>query len=465
MSGILLNFTGVSAASIPGAPTIGTATAEDATSATVSFTAPASNGGSVITSYTATSSPGGITGTLSQSGSGTITVTGLTTGTAYTFTVTATNAIGTSAASAASNSVTPLNIRYLFAWGDNTSTGLGIPSVAPNSPVQVGSADNWQLVSNMGRSWGAGIKTNGELWVWGDNAFGQLGLGNTTERTSPVQVGSLTNWALIAACNYSCIAVKTDGTLWTWGQNSSGQLGNGNTTNTSSPVQVGSATDWATPGGTTATGFCVKTDGTLWSWGAKIGLGSGSALNSSPVQVGSDTNWARVKGSYTGAASVMALKTNGQLWGWGSGFNGRLGLGNTTYYSSAVQVGSGSTWIDAGGIGGFGSYHTVIVKSTGELYATGWNVYGQLGVGDTTSRSTLTQVGALTNWKFARGGYNSSFAVTTGNKLYAWGANGSGQLGLGDGTNRSSPVQIGTDSWLDVAGGMYNKTHGIKSAL
>lgn len=91
---------------VPGAPTIGTATATGATTATVSFTAPASDGGSAITSYTATSSPGGITGTLNQSGSGTITVNGLTGGTSYTFTVTATNAVGTSAPSASSNSVT-----------------------------------------------------------------------------------------------------------------------------------------------------------------------------------------------------------------------------------------------------------------------------------------------------------------------------------------------------------------------
>ena len=91
---------------VPGAPTIGTATQTGSTTATVVFTAPVGNGGSVITSYTATSSPSGGTGTLSQAGSGTITVTGLTEGTSYTFTVTATNAIGTSAASAASNSIT-----------------------------------------------------------------------------------------------------------------------------------------------------------------------------------------------------------------------------------------------------------------------------------------------------------------------------------------------------------------------
>ena len=108
MSGIILAFAGVSAAAKPDAPTIGTATATGTTTATVSYTAPANDGGSAITSYTATSSPGGITGTLSQAGSGTITVTGLTANTSYTFTVTATNLIGTSVPSAASNSITTL---------------------------------------------------------------------------------------------------------------------------------------------------------------------------------------------------------------------------------------------------------------------------------------------------------------------------------------------------------------------
>jgi hypothetical protein len=97
---------GVWPPTLPGAPTIGTATATGSTTATVVYTAPTGNGGSTITSYTATSSPAGGTGTLSQAGSGTITVTGLSASTSYTFTVTATNAIGTSAASAASNSIT-----------------------------------------------------------------------------------------------------------------------------------------------------------------------------------------------------------------------------------------------------------------------------------------------------------------------------------------------------------------------
>ena len=91
---------------VPSTPTIGVVTALSPTSASVAFTAPTSNGGATIQNYTATSTPGSITGQVFQSGSGSITVTGLTSSTAYTFTVTASNSVGTSSVSSASISIT-----------------------------------------------------------------------------------------------------------------------------------------------------------------------------------------------------------------------------------------------------------------------------------------------------------------------------------------------------------------------
>jgi hypothetical protein len=157
MSGILSAYVGGSYGAKPGAPTIGTATATGLTTATVSYTAPAFNGGVPITSYTATSSPGGITGTLSTAGSGTITVSGLTTGTAYTFTVTATNSIGTSAPSAASNSITtysvPVNtvapaVTGTATFGQTLSTTTGTWT---GNPASFSYAYQWQRSgSNIG---------------------------------------------------------------------------------------------------------------------------------------------------------------------------------------------------------------------------------------------------------------------------------------------------------------------------
>jgi len=110
------------AAAVPRAPTSVSAVSSGTTTAAVTFTAP-DNGGATITSYTATSSPGGITSTLSQAGSGTITVSGLTSGSSYTFTVTATNSVGTSSASSPSTSITEPTLLYTFTTFTFTNAG------------------------------------------------------------------------------------------------------------------------------------------------------------------------------------------------------------------------------------------------------------------------------------------------------------------------------------------------------
>jgi len=121
--------------SVPDAPTIGTATSTGSSTATVAFTQPANNGGSTITSYTATSSPSGITGTLNQAGSGTITVSGLAGGTSYTFTETATNSVGTSAASAASNSITTLPVIGQAFGGGFYAGQIGVSGTATHNLI------------------------------------------------------------------------------------------------------------------------------------------------------------------------------------------------------------------------------------------------------------------------------------------------------------------------------------------
>ena len=183
----------------------------------------------------------------------------------------------------------------LFGWGNNYGGALGTGnSTLYSSPKQVGSLTGWATIS-FGNNNCVSIKTDGTLWTWGTNPFGQLGLGNTTYYSSPKQVGALTNWSkAFTNGNNACIAIKTDGTLWTWGSNQFGQLGLGNTTYYSSPKQVGLLTNWSSLGGGYGSLVAVKTDGTLWTWGrnesGQLGQGNFTYL-SSPKQVGSLTNW------------------------------------------------------------------------------------------------------------------------------------------------------------------------------
>ena len=115
-------------------------------------------------------------------------------------------------------------------------------------------------------------KTDGTLWAWGEAGYGQLGNGATVDKSSPVQVGALTNWLKVAGNYEAGYSIKTDGTLWSWGKGDNGQLGVGNTTNYSSPVQVGALTTWAKLPPVAGFEFCgaIKTDGTLWTWGCLL---------------------------------------------------------------------------------------------------------------------------------------------------------------------------------------------------
>jgi alpha-tubulin suppressor-like RCC1 family protein len=109
-------------------------------------------------------------------------------------------------------------------------------------------ATNLGLFAAVGSNGYIATSTDGTIWTWGRNVEGQLGQGNTTNYSSPKQVGALTNWSKLSSGFRHCCAQKTDGTLWSWGQNTTGgQLGLGNTTSRSSPVQIGSLTSWGTP--------------------------------------------------------------------------------------------------------------------------------------------------------------------------------------------------------------------------
>lgn len=347
---------------------------------------------------------------------------------------------------------TPSYTYDLYSWGANTYGVLGLNNTTYySSPKQVSATTTWLSVSGSYiTSYAIGVDNS--LWSWGNNGYGQLGNGTsypTPIPSSPVQVGSLTNWLKVTGRYYSVLALKTNGTIWSWAQNNNGQCGLGNTTQYSSPKQIGALTNWSDIASGNNNCLAVKTDGTLWSWGnnnlGSLGLGN-TTYYSSPKQIGSLTSWLKV--AATGYAHSFAIKTDGTLWSWGGGVNGQSGLGNTTNYSSPKQVGALTDWSDITG----GYNHVIAIKTNGTLWSWGRNQVGQLGTGNTTYYSSPKQIGSLTTWSKSQGVYFASFAIKTDGTLWAWGQNTTtGQLGLGNKTNYSSPKQVGANTnWYSI---------------
>ncbi len=401
----------------------------------------------------------------------------------------------------------------VWSWGGNSYGQIGDGTTGfsdfRSSPVQIGSDTHWQAVA-AGNLHSVALKSDGTLWAWGSNFYGQLGDGSQTQRNSPVQVGTDSDWLAIAAGGNHTLALKSNGSLWAWGENADGQLGDGSTDDRTAPVQVGSGVNWSFIVAGTDHSVALQSDGSLWAWGSNgaAQLGDGSYTSrSSPVKIGTDTDWSTVA---AGRLQTLALKSGGNLWGWGDNIYGQLGDGTFAPHSSPVQISSASDWqaIATGssgtrGLRGDGSVwcwgsdssaqlaahsqpvsldaalgqqpvlsaaagfnHSAAVKSDGTLWTWGSNTYGELGNGTSgsfESRSSPVQVGTANDWAMVAAHSGRTMAIKSNGSLWAWGGNSNGALGDGSLVDRSSPVRIGTaTNWRSVACGFYH-TVGLRT--
>jgi alpha-tubulin suppressor-like RCC1 family protein len=297
------------------------------------------------------------------------------------------------------------------AWGDNEYGNLGDGTLMQRlAAVGVGSLTNVSQVA-AGQVHSLAVTSDGSVWSWGRNTFGQLGTGAAGLSKSPQLVSGISGTITHVAAGWThSLALGSDGTVWAWGDNRDGELGDGNTiTQIAAGAEFGMAVQT-----TVKLGFLRHS---LLTWGQETWGQVGNGQLMDPESPGGVINPYQVTGIPAPAAiaagtdSAMMVGTDGSVWGWGQDLYGNLGVGSGDgiLYSptQTLNPGSGIIQLAAG-------YDYVLgLRSDGTVVAWGYNSSGQLGDGTTTTSVIPVQVSGLSGVSQVSAGVDYSFAVHT----------------------------------------------------
>ena len=302
------------------------------------------------------------------------------------------------------------------------------------------------------------LKNDGSVWACGRNEFGQLGLGNTTTYINTfTQITTNINNDIkqIACCSNQTFILKNDGSVYACGYNASGQLGLGDTTDRTTFTQIttniNNDVKQITCGGSHT--FILKNDDSLWSCGrnntGQLGLGD-TTQRTTFTQVTTNVN-NDVKQVACGSNHTFILKTDSGLWSCGLNGNGQLGTGvddtnnRNTFTPVTYNINNDVKQIACG------SNYTFILKTDSSLWSCGRNNYGQLSLGDTTDRTTFTQVNIHIDIKQIACGQCHTFILENDGSVWSCGLNEYGQLGTPVVTNYNNVFnQVTTNTNNDV---------------
>ncbi|MEM3374481.1 MAG: PGF-pre-PGF domain-containing protein [Candidatus Woesearchaeota archaeon] len=287
---------------------------------------------------------------------------------------------------------------YCFGYNDYGQLGDNKTITNEGEPAKINISSKFKRISS-GYMFSCGILENNFLYCWGNNDYGQLGIGNYENKTIPYPIKSNINFTKISVGYEHACAISENNSLYCWGSNIYGQLGIGyadlNITNRTLPTLVNSS-------------FLFK-----------------------------DVS--------AGFSHTCGILVNGSAYCWGLGIYGNLGTGDFKNYSSPVAVNFSNKFIDISA----GFSHTCGLLNNGSLYCWGNNDHGQLGIGSLDNSSNPF---AIENYLFKKIslGYDYSCGLLINNSAYCWGKNNYGQLGNGSLKNSTLPVAVNISELLDI---------------
>jgi len=318
-----------------------------------------------------------------------------------------------------------------YCWGDNASGQLGVgDQIDRHAPARIGLDNDW-LALTTGEGHTCGLRAPGVLYCWGDNHVGQLGVGDTEPRSRPERVPSNALWRAVECGGDSCCAIDQGDALHCWGDNREGKVGQPEPTGPDAvlPTRVGEER-WRKV--TVGQGHvcAIRDDGALYCWARnstfELGIGPEPIQVRGPTRVGSSNDWTDVTSSQHSTCAVQLQK----IFCWGIDTHHELG---GSVIDEPVDmprmVGLDADWASVHA----GWFHTCARKLDGALYCWGRAIEGQLGQGSGEERVQMARrvTSDATFTAVALGNFHTC-AVSAAGALQCWGANDTGQLGTGD---------------------------------
>jgi len=322
----------------------------------------------------------------------------------------------------------------LWGWGSNSSGEAGISTSYPNHvnvPTQIGTANNWTDIA-CGSYHTLALNTDEELYSWGYNAYGQLGTGDYSIRTSPTLLSGA--WKAIGTGYYHSFAISIEGGLFGTGSGDQGQLGDNTMSDYTQFTSVASGNDWKTITGGNLFSIALKNDGTMYATGNNGNgqFGNGTTVSSDFwISTTSITNWDRID---AGVDYTFGLTDAGALYSWGGNLFGQLGQNGTVQQIEPQPVSTNVIDFSAG-------YQSSIWTTTTNVYSAGRNGYYQAQTGttnDVTSPNTWTNFNSPSI--VTMGIFSSSVVDNDG--LVTWGRNDRGICGNGNFNAVTTPTTV-----------------------